>query len=209
MLPGVARFGLPGGVARVLLAAVAIAFVLPAPPAAAAQEVAIQDNDFVPDEVKVGPGGEVHWARASGANNQHNVSQDDGLFRSGNPTFGAIDFTITVSGGTYPYRCEIHGLSMAGEVKGKLKKLDAPGGPRFTIRWATDTTDTGSAFDVQYRVGSGNWKTWKANTTELEDVFGTGGDPVTVQTDKTYRLRARSQEGADVSDWSPIRTVHT
>jgi plastocyanin len=197
------------GVVRLLIAAMAVLLILPSPPAWAGQQVMIEDNDFVPAVVRVTPGGQVDWVRAAGSAGQHNVDQDAGLFRSGAPTFGPINYTITVSAGTYPYECEIHGPTMAGVVKGRIKVLDAPAGRTFTVQWATDLTDTGSVFDVGFKVGTGDWRGWKTNTSDLEDVFGQDGDPVTVRADKTYKFRARSQEGTDVSGWSPIRTVRT
>jgi plastocyanin len=202
----------PRVVARLLIAATTFLLLLPSPSAWAAQEVAVDDDFFAPGEVKVSAGGQVHWSRAAGSTDDHNVHQDDALFHSGAPTPGPIDYTITVSAGTYHYFCEEHGSpfgGMDGLVKGKIKVLDAPAGLKFTVLWATGATDTGSTFDVQYKVGAGNWKNWKTNTSQLEDVFGKDADPVPVRADKTYKFRARSQEGVDVSGWSPTRAVHT
>jgi plastocyanin len=199
-------------VARVVLATIAALIVLPMTSALAVYEVAVDDNSFAPEEAKVAAGGQVHWSRAIGSTGTHNVHQDDALFHSGPVTSGPIDYTITVSAGTYHYFCQQHGSQtggMDGVVKGKIKILDVPAGLKFTVGWATDGTDTGSAFDVQYKVGAGDWKNWKNDTSQLEDVFGQDGDPVPVRADKTYRFRARSQEGVDVSGWSPVRTVHT
>jgi plastocyanin len=181
----------------------------PPSPAWAAKEVQVGDDFFSPGDVSVAVGGQVHWSRATGSDGDHNVNQDEGLFRSGAPTEGPIDLTVTPSAGSYHYYCEIHGSEfggMDGIVKTPVKVLTEPAGLKFTVRWATDATDTGSLHDVQYRVGSGDWKSWKKDTATNEGVFGKNGNPVTVKDGKTYRFRARSQEGSALSDWSPVKS---
>jgi plastocyanin len=181
----------------------------PSSPAWAAKEVLVDDNFFSPADVSVAVGGEVHWSRAVGSTGLHNVRQDDELFESGGATVGPINLTARFSAGTYHYYCEVHGSpsgGMDGIVKSSVKILDAPAGLKFTVRWATDGTDTGSLHDAQYRVGSGDWKNWKKDTATNEGVFGKNGNPVTVKDGKQYRFRARSQEGSALSDWSPVKS---
>jgi plastocyanin len=181
----------------------------PPSPAWAAKEVQVGDDFFSPGDVSVAVGGQVHWSRAAGSVELHNVRQDDELFDSGGATVGPIDLTATVSAGTYHYYCEVHGGpsgGMDGIVKSSVKILDAPAGLKFTVRWATDATDTGSLHDVQYRIGSGDWKSWKKDTAANESVFGKNGKPATVKDGKKYGFRARSQEGSALSDWSPVKT---
>jgi plastocyanin len=183
--------------------------LFPPSPAWAAKEVLVDDNLFSPGEVSVAVGGQVHWSRATGSTGLHNVRQDDELFDSGGATVGPINLTATVSAGTYHYYCEVHGAptgGMDGIVKSPVKILDAPTGLKFTVRWATDATDTGSLHDVQYRIGSGDWKNWKKDTTTNEGVFGKSGNPVIVKDGKKYGFRARSQEGSGLSDWSPVKS---
>jgi hypothetical protein len=67
-------------------------------------------------------------------------------------------------------------------------------------------SETGSVYDVQFRVGSGNWRNWRRNTASLASVFGTNGNPVRVRDGVRYSFRARSQEGNATSDWSPARS---
>lgn len=197
---------------RLVTLTVAAAMVLTATPAGAAVEVGVVDDNFNPAQVTSPVGGEVHWSRQSGSDD-HNIRQDYMLFYSGPPTDGAIDFTATFSAGTFHYYCEEHGSAfggMDGVVRSPVKILDAPVGLRFTVQWATGTTDTGSMFDVMYRIGSGPWKNWRKDTSTTQGVFGQNGNPVTVQNNKVYRFRARSQDGlTQVSDWSPVRTKAT
>jgi plastocyanin len=182
---------------------------LPFAPAQAAVEVSVSDDAFSPAQASSAVGGEVHWSRATGSTADHNIRQDDKLFYSGLPMDGTIDFTATFSAGSYHYYCEAHGSEfggMDGIVKSPVTILNAPAGRSFTVRWATATTDTGSLYDVHYRVGSGDWKNWKKDKPATQGAFGQNGNPVNVQYGKVYRFRARSQEGTAVSGWSPIRS---
>jgi plastocyanin len=184
---------------------VATVFTLVAPVGAAPIEVAVDDNLFTPSAVSVAVGGTVHWSRAAGSNGPHNVHQDAGLFRSGNPTTGTINYTVKFSVGTYRYDCEVHGPSMAGFVRVPVKIMAAPNGLPFTIIWASRGTITGSKFDVQYRIGSGAWRAWKS-TTARSAVFGASDRPVHVVKGKKYSFRARSIQASAMSMWSPIRS---
>jgi hypothetical protein len=157
----------------------------------------------------VAAGGEVHWTRQAGAIHSHSVHQDDGLFDSGDPTAGPIDFTVDFSAGTFHYYCEVHGSptgGMDGVVRVPVRINVAPTGRPFTVRWATQDTQTGSIFDVQYKVGSGEWRNWKVDTSKLKAVFGKNGNPVVVKAGVKYSFRARSQEGSATSKYSPKKS---
>ena len=80
----------------------------------------------------------------------------------------------------------------------------APAGLAFTVKWAAAGTNTGTSFDVKYRVGSGPFKTWRTNTTAKSLVFGKGG-PVAVARGKTYSFQVRSGTGARESLFSPVK----
>jgi plastocyanin len=194
-----------------LLVAVAAvgSMALPFAPAQAAVEVSVSDDAFSPAQASSAVGGQVHWSRGAGSTDDHNIRQDDMLFFSGAPTSGPIDFTASFSAGTYHYYCEEHGSEfggMDGTVSSPVRILNAPPGRTFTVRWATANTDTGSVFDVQFRIGSGPWRNWRQDVSATQGVFGKNGNPVNVQNGKVYRFRARSQEGTAVSGWSPIRS---
>ncbi len=95
---------------------------------------------------------------------------------------------------------------MSGYVRVKPKVVAEPRGLSFTVQWATDATNTGSTFDVQYRVGSGDWRRWKSDTATNSKTFGKEGSPVTVQSGTRYSFRARSQKEFSTSDWSPRKS---
>ncbi len=150
-----------------------------APTGVAAVEVAVDDNLYSPSLVSVAARGTVHWSRVRGSRNTHNLRENGGLFRSGNPTSGAINFTVRFSAGTYRYQCEIHGPDMAGLVRVPVAVSASPVGLPFTVIWAGAGTTTGSRFDVQYRIDSGPWRTWKS-TTARSAIFGSQNLPVRV-----------------------------
>lgn len=168
-------------------------------------EIGIGDNYFSPDSVKVKVGGGVHWSRISGATGSHNVAEVGGIFRSGDPTTGAIDLVEIFSAGKFRYKCDTHGLAQDGFVLVKPKTRSAPTGLPFTVLWATKRTTTGSMYDVQYRVGAGAWTNWMSDTTALKGVFGKNGSPVVPVAGTTYKFRVSSQEGAANSLWSPAK----
>jgi Tol biopolymer transport system component len=169
--------------------------------------VFVADNAFQPDIVRAGVGGQIRWERAEGAVNSHNIREDGQIFRSGDPTTDPIDFQRIFSAGTFHYYCEFHGAAvMDGQVKIPVAIRAGPGGLPFTVRWASPATETGSLFDVMFRVGSGSWRTWKTNTSLGEAVFGANGRPVRLVDGRRYSFRARSQEGDAQSLWSPVRS---
>lgn len=201
---------------RMLWATSALALVgltIVAVPATATSEVVtIANFSFTPDPVTgLPPGGVVTWQKGP-ADGTHNVVQNKGLFRSGDPTSGIIEFSRTFSAGTYPYKCEVHAVSQ--DMKGKVKipvQIDINEAELPVVEWAVDGSNTGGKFDVQYKVNDGNWKNWLQNTTKLRKVFGKDGNPVAFVESKTYSFRARSQKGTDadgkVSGWSPPISV--
>jgi plastocyanin len=173
--------------------------------------VGIDDNLFSPGTVSGTFGGNIVWDWLT-PSRQHNVRQNKGLFSSGLPTSNDdATFVRTFSAGTFPYYCEVHGSptgGMRGTIKVRPATAAAPDGPAFTVGWASGSTNTGSAFDVQYRVGtSGDWLPWLTDTTDGSAVFGDGNDPLVVEPGTTYQFRARSQKSltatAKVSKYSP------
>jgi len=188
--------GLAAGVAAVgLFAASAVA---------ATRNVDVNDGRFFgPRTVTAAVGDSVHW-HASGVDD-HSVTQDDLVFNTGAPAAG-LDFTRKFSAGTYPYHCEKHGAEgMRGTVRVAPTVQSAPAGLAFTVKWAAAGTNTGTSFDVKYRVAKGPWKTWRTNTTAKSLVFGKGG-PVALARGKTYSFQVRSGSGARESGFSPVKS---
>jgi plastocyanin len=179
------------------------------PAGAGSAGVDVEDTRFDPASVAVPVGGRVTWTWR-GTSQPHNVRQARRLFRSGPVTStSGTTFSRTFSAGTFPYRCEQHPVVMRGSVRVRPGASPAPIGRPFTVSWATGSTNVGEVFDVRFKVGSGDWRTWLTDTSATSKVFGRNGNPVTVRADTTYRFRARTQwsaaADARVSGWSPIR----
>ena len=56
---------------------------------------------------------------------------------------------------------------MAGRVKVRPIAVTDSASGEIEVRWASSSTDTGSRFDVRYRVDQRKWKTWKNDTRAL------------------------------------------
>jgi len=184
--------------------AAAVGLLTGPPVAAAITSVDVNDGRFFsPRSLSSTVGGSVHWT-ASGIDD-HSVTQDNFVFDSGAPRAN-LDFTKKFSAGTYPYHCRKHGdQGMVGTVTVLPQVTSAPAGLPFTVKWAAAGTNTGTSFDVMYRVGSGAWKTWRNNTSAKSMVFGKGG-PVAVARGKSYSFKVRSGSGASESLFSPVKT---
>ena len=202
---------------RIVLLASLSLLALTAVPADAGV-VSVRDNRFVPDDhVLTAPGQSVTWDWATGLRNLHNVREDSSLFSSGDATDDSQEsFTRTFSAGNFRYFCGIHGSlegGMHGHVRVPVLITAAPTGRPFTVRWASASTNVGRLFDVQYRIGDGNWVTWRTDTTAFSRVFGMDGKPVVVKAERIYSFRARTQRFMSAplgrSDWSPVRSFRT
>lgn len=172
---------------------------------AATTQVEVSDNKvFNAPSVKQTPGGRVHWL-ASGVD-AHSVTSDQLLFDTGQPRAG-VDFTRTFSAGTFRYHCRKHGdQGMVGVVSVAPRVAAAPAGLPFTVTWATAASNTGNRYDVQYRVGTGRFKTWLGGSSARSAVFGARSRPVRLVRGKTYTFKVRSRAGTGASAYSPLRT---
>jgi hypothetical protein len=177
-------------------------------------EIKIADNSFQPQN----PAAQdlyytpvSHWTRAPGAVHPHNVVQDAGLFSSGSPTSGPIDFTAHASAGSFHYICQVH-AGMEGTIKSR-PALTGTSIPTIKVVWATEGTDTGRAFDVRYRINGGDWTIWKNDTRGLQATFGANDQPIHVQPGTTYGFQARSEKSRAKpnkrSGWSPVVSYTT
>jgi plastocyanin len=192
---------------RVAVILVGLSLLVAAPAGGGTAEIAIHDNYFSPDARRVVVGGSVRWLRAGDSNGYHNVREDGWMFESGDPTGDPIDYTVVFSAGTFHFFCETHGGplgGMDGFVRVPVSVSRPPTGLPFTVRWATAVSETGTAYDVQFRVGAGRWRTWKRDATNNKGAFGKAAKPVRVRDGFRYSFRARSQDGPNESGWSPV-----
>ncbi|MGH2748449.1 MAG: plastocyanin/azurin family copper-binding protein [Actinomycetota bacterium] len=195
---------------RLMVAASVLMVALASVPAGAAtKEVQITNSSFDPKAVKVAVGSSVHWTKGT-TRDPHNVRENGGIFTSGSQTSEAIDFTATFSAGKFGYHCVVHqSFGMTGVVKVPVSIQAKPAGRPFTVKWATAATDTGTTYDVQFKIGTGAWTDWLAKTDSRSAVFGQGGEPIRVRADKTYSFRVRSRLVDIKSGWSPKRSFKT
>jgi plastocyanin len=203
---------------RALIAAIVIGVLVHASAAwAVPTEITVDDDFFAPKNPAtraLSSGVSFHWSDAPTAGRPHNVRQNNGLFNSGGPTTGTIDFGIRASAGTFPYYCSQHRFDgMTGTLKVRPTSNANPTGLPFTVSWALSATGTGNRFDVRFRVGtSGAWTTWKNDVSARSGVFGQGGQPVQVQAGRTYQFQARSAKSTALnapSGWSPTLQFNT
>jgi hypothetical protein len=164
--------------------------------------VVISDTGFSPTPVMVKLGGVVQW-RPSGSStsNSHNVYEVGGIFTSGTAST-ATYYNRTMSAGTFNYLDQSHS-TLTGQIKVKPKISAAPTGATFTVTWASAKTNTGTKFNVQYKVGTGAWTNWLKNTSSLKAVFGAGGSPIKPALGKKYSFRVQSGTGTVWSGYSP------
>jgi plastocyanin len=203
------------GVRRFLVAvATAGLLALPAAASAAPREISVGDDFFSPKKPRARSfqtGASFHWSRGGLSNGLHNVRQDDKLFFSGNATRGAINFGIRASAGSFHYYCEIHRSSgMTGLVRVRPRAVPDSLAGEVRIQWADSSTNTGSRFDVRYRVDRGRWKTWRNDTSRFQGNFGHNDHPVNYRPARhTYQIEVRSERGqvSKRSDWSPALTL--
>ncbi|MEK6272105.1 MAG: hypothetical protein AABM42_05590 [Actinomycetota bacterium] len=198
-----------------IISATAVVLALPAVAGAAPRKIDVGDDFFSPKRpparnLQAGPS--FRWSRAGGSDGDHNIRQDHKLFFSGNPTDGPINFTINASAGSYHYYCTLHGSrrgGMAGRVKVRpIAEIDSLIG-EIEVHWANSATDTGSRFDVRYRVDQRKWKTWKNDTPTFHAAFGHNDRPVNYRPSlHTYKIKVRSERRRvkKRSDWSPVLT---
>jgi plastocyanin len=198
------------------MSAAAVVLALPAAAGAAPREIDVGDDFFSPRRpparnFQAGPS--FRWSNGGGTGNRHNVRQDDKLFFSGNLTRGPINFAINASAGSYHYYCELHGSrqgGMAGRVK--VRPIAVPDSVvgEIEVRWANSSTNTGSRFDVRYRVDRRRWKTWKNDARGFHAFFGRNDNPVNYRPNRhTYKIKVRSERRRvkKRSDWSPPLTL--
>jgi plastocyanin len=190
--------------------ALAVTLALPATAGAPPREIDIRDDSFAPKKPRTRnfqPGPSFRWTNVGGTDNRHNVRQEDRLFSSGGLTSGAINFTIRASAGSYRYFCTLHRSDgMTGRVK--VRPIDVPDSlsGQILVRWANSNTNTGSRFDVRYRVDQRRWKTWKNDTRAFSANFGRNDNPVDYRPSiHNYKLKVRSERRkvSKRSDWSP------
>jgi plastocyanin len=118
----------PAGLVVVLiLGAVTLILIRPAPAGAAEPIVRIEDFAFAPVHVSTPAGTTVTWTNTAGR--EHTVTADDGSFDSGPIPAGEAFANVFEVTGTFKYHCSIH-PAMTGTVTVEAARAtDVPSGP--------------------------------------------------------------------------------
>ena len=194
-------------------AAIAFLALLAVPQLAIGQgsvrDIETGDNYFEPEDIATDVGTEsLHWQWGPTSTpvtvEEHNVREENKLFNSGDTALSG-DFTTTPSAGTFLYVCDAHGVISGDKVIGMggqiaVRPTATPQGKQALITWATESTDTGTQFDVRRQIGSKKAKVVESKTKALEKAFK-------IEPGKKYRFDVRSRQGSASSDWSPKLTV--
>ncbi len=200
-------------------AAVALVLALPAFGGAAPREINVGDDFFAPKNPPArgtSPTAAASAGRtAAGRAIPTTSARTTGCSPPARLTDGPIDFSIRASAGSYHYFCYAPRHSRAparhdGRVKVRPIRFSGSRSGEIGVRWANSNTNTGSRFDVRYKVGQGRWKTWKNDTAAFRAFFGRNDRPVNYRPNRrNYKLKVRS-ERKDVSkrsDWSPVLRI--
>jgi plastocyanin len=176
--------------------------VLTAPPAWAAT-VSTGEYFFSPNPIKVAEGGSVSWDNNGSVTHTSTQNSPLSLWNTGNIAPGNPSAAITIrAAGSYAYHCAIHPTLMKGTVKVPIQISPSMGSTSttFTIT-LTSATQSGFTYDVQMKVGSGSFTTWKTRVTTRTVTFrGAAG---------TYAFRSRLHETSNgaTSGYSPAKTI--
>jgi plastocyanin len=180
----------------------AASIMVTATPGWAAVTVDIKNSAFSPTKMRVPQGEDVAWHNRDSIT--HTSTQDGALalWDTHNIAGGSTSSSVALlAAGSYAYHCSIHSF-MHGTVKVpiKISPLTGTTSMTFTITLAA-ATQSGFEYDIQRKIGTGNWKIWQSavtsTTVTYTDVAG------------TYAFRSRlhrtSNDGA--SGWSPAKTI--
>jgi hypothetical protein len=84
----------------------------------------------------------------------------------------------------------------------RIRARKHPASPDFKVTWATSAADPTWLFNVDYRIGSRPWRSWKSGSTAHAGTFhGVKGRTY------TFRSQVENQTSSATSEWSPRRSV--
>jgi plastocyanin len=187
--------------ARVVLAAVVAAVLLPHPSAAVpapeaerarAASVEVAHLMFMPAKVEVAIGVPVTWTFPEPT--AHTTTSDQGFWDSGTKSGGETYARTFTSAGKFAYHCSIH-PTMRGSVAVGITVV-VPSEGKHVVRWSTAKATGDITFDVQVKLGSAPWKDFRTDTVRPKATFRAATMP------DTYKVRARTSKGDQSSGWS-------
>jgi plastocyanin len=188
-----------------LVGVVALWSVVSLADTALAASVSIVDAGYRPASVRIGEGESVIWTNTG--SRTHTSTQDGPLSfwdtgRIAPGAFGEVDQGVLLAAGTYPYHCTIH-PGMQGVVRVSLMVSPTSGTTKATFTLTlSGGVESGYVYDVQERIGSQSWRTYRSGVATTTTTF-------TTSTAGTYAFRSRLHRISDgaTSGWSPKRTI--
>ena len=104
------------------------------------------------------------------------------------------------SAGSHRATCDGGGATYS-VAKVKPTTSAAPTGPDFTVIWATSNADGAWRYEVQYRIGSGGWRSWFDRTGKRSARFD-------ARDGTRYGFRVVTiNPGEGATGWSPAKSV--
>jgi len=195
----IARWGTP-----VIAVTLALGIALPAQAATTTISIISRTQGFSPSVISRPEGTTFAWNNTDSIG--HTSTQDSplALWNTNTINGGATKSVTVASAGIYPYHCAIH-PTMTGTVKVPIKVSATTGTTATTFTITLATTDaTGSfVYDVQERVGTGAWMTFKTGLTAKSTTF-----KATATGSYSFRSRIRDTSKVNAfSGWSAKKTI--
>ena len=161
-------------------------------------------NFFTPSEagpVDVRPHAAEGVWDSQETNFDHNVFEDSGFFRSGQPGEGQ-EFREEIPAGEWHYYCESHGSVLGWDGRHEIAVSPTAGhgdGISAPVRWADRDAANGNAYEVEWRRHGKRWRVWEKATNKPKLEFGLSGSPVDADPGQKYQVRVRSFVARDPS----------
>ena len=196
---------------RIALAVAAVGLVAASQAnAGGTTDIAVEDDFFAPDDAE-NLAFDFNWDPTGDGvtDHKHNVQQNKGFFRSGQPAKSDSLSILLEGAGKYPYHCDVHS-GMDGIVRKYIFGGPIVAGDSQVVNWSGDNSSDRHRYDVQYRKNGHAWKDWKRDTAKTNQAFGADGKPVDVNPAATYEIRARTHKKNNLSKrtgWSNKFTV--
>lgn len=152
---------------------------------------------FYGDTLTLGFGGSMSFSNKDSA--AHDVDQREGFWSFSVPGGGQRSAQVHAVG-AYVVRCDGDDGTTIAKVKPKAPAN--PSSPDFEVTWGGPDAANAWTYDVQYRIGTGDWRGWKRGVSVESATFdGRAG--------KTYFFRGRTTRAGGSTDWSPAKKVTT
>jgi plastocyanin len=174
-----------------------------APAGAQSTQLTVQNYAFSPTPVIVAQGTSVTWHNLGPSTHTSTGDSPLSLWATGNVVNGATSAAVVFrAAGGFTYHCSIH-LQMTAAVRVPILVAPATGTTMttFTLTLAS-ATQTGFTYDVQRKIGTGAWATYKTGLKNRTTTF-----KATAPGTYYFRSRLVRTSNHGFSKWSPMKHV--